>query len=242
MAEPTSRIRPRWQFWLVLLISLSGAIACGWLLREELRLERLVAREAELLRWRDEYYWLAASLATLIYVLVTGLSIPGAALLTLVTAWLFGFWPGLLIVSFASTAGATLALLVCRWIVRAGISEAGKAKLRGLGLSPEQLNEGATGKLLFVLRLIPLIPFFLVNVLMAALPIRAVHYWWISQLGMLPATILYVFAGSSLPNLAKLQAEGWAGLVDRRLLLALTGLGLFAGLLSWFAERIRRRA
>ena len=240
MAEQTGSNRSSWKFWLTILVSVGLLAAVAWWLREELQLERIVSREAELLRWRDEHFWLAAGLAMLIYVLVTGLSIPGATLLTLVTAWLFGFWAGLLIVSFASTAGATLALVACRWVARAGIPEAGREQLKGLRLSLDQLDERATARLLFVLRLIPLVPFFLVNLLMAALPIRVFHFWWISQLGMLPATLLYVFAGSSLPNLARLEAEGWSGLVDQRMLLALTGLGLFAGLGSWIAQRVRR--
>ena len=73
-------------------VAIGGVLA--WLLRGELQLDRLVSREAELLRWRDEHFWLAIFLAGLVYALVTGLSIPGATLLTLVTAWLFGFWPG----------------------------------------------------------------------------------------------------------------------------------------------------
>jgi len=214
----------------------------AWLLRGELQLERLVEREVDLLRWRDEHFWLAIVMAGLVYALVTGLSIPGATLLTLVTAWLFGFWPGLIVVSVASTAGATLAFLFARWILRAGIPEATRERLSGLGLWRDSLNERQASELLLVLRLIPLVPFFVVNLLMAALPIRTSHFWCVSQMGMLPATVLYVLAGSSLPGLQELRESGWSSLIDSRLLWALAGLGALAGLAFWYRERIRRQA
>jgi len=74
------------------------------------------------------------------------------------------------------------------------------------------------------------------------LPIRATRFWWVSQLGMLPATVLYVLAGSSLPGLMELQERGWSSLIDQRLLWALAGLGALAGLAFWYRERIRRRS
>ncbi|MFM7116800.1 MAG: TVP38/TMEM64 family protein [Planctomycetota bacterium] len=221
-------------------VALGGVLA--WLLRGELQLDRLIEREVELLRWRDDHFWLAIFLAGAVYALVTGLSIPGATLLTLVTGWLFGFGPGLVVVSLASTAGATLAFLFARWVLKAGVPEAAQERLRGLGLWRESLSERQASELLLVLRLVPLVPFFVVNLLMAALPIRATRFWWISQLGMLPATVLYVLAGSSLPGLKQLQERGWSSLVDQRLLWALAGLGALAGMAFWYRERIRRKA
>lgn len=238
----TSNFFARGRFWALLLtaVALGGVLA--WLLRGELQLDRLIEREVELLRWRDDHFWLAIFLAGAVYALVTGLSIPGATLLTLVTGWLFGFGPGLVVVSLASTAGATLAFLFARWVLKAGVPEAAQERLRGLGLWRESLSERQASELLLVLRLVPLVPFFVVNLLMAALPIRATRFWWISQLGMLPATVLYVLAGSSLPGLKQLQERGWSSLVDQRLLWALAGLGALAGMAFWYRERIRRKA
>jgi uncharacterized membrane protein YdjX (TVP38/TMEM64 family) len=228
----SSNFSARGRFWALLLavVAIGGVLA--WLLRSELHLDRLVAREAELLRWRDEHFWLAIFLAGVVYALVTGLSIPGATVLTLVTAWLFGFWPGLVVVSLASTAGATLAFLFARWVLRAGVPKAAQESLSGLGLWRESLSGRQASELLLVLRLVPL----------AALPIRATRFWWVSQLGMLPATVLYVLAGSSLPGLKQLQERGWSSLIDQRLLWSLAGLGALAGLAFWYRERIRRRA
>lgn len=238
----SSKLSARGRFWALLLAAVAIGGVLAWLLRGELQLDRLVSREAELLRWRDEHFWLAIFLAGLVYALVTGLSIPGATLLTLVTAWLFGFWPGLVVVSLASTAGATLAFLFGRWVWRAGVPKAAQESLSGLGLWRESLSERQASELLLVLRLVPLVPFFVVNLLMAALPIRATRFWWVSQLGMLPATVLYVLAGSSLPGLKQLQERGWSSLIDQRLLWALAGLGALAGLAFWYRERIRRRS
>jgi len=238
----TSNFFARGRFWALLLtaVALGGVLA--WLLRGELQLDRLIEREVELLRWRDDHFWLAIFLAGAVYALVTGLSIPGATLLTLVTGWLFGFGPGLIVVSLASTTGATLAFLFARWVLKAGVPEAAQERLRGLGLWRESLSERQASELLLVLRLVPLVPFFVVNLLMAALPIRATRFWWISQLGMLPATVLYVLAGSSLPGLKQLQERGWSSLVDQRLLWALAGLGALAGMAFWYRERIRHKA
>lgn len=238
----TSNRFARSRFWALLFATIAIGGALAWLLRGELQLERLVEREADLLRWREEHFWLAIFLAGVVYALVTGLSVPGATLLTLVTAWLFGFWPGLIVVSLASTVGATLAFLFARWFLRSGVPEIARERLRGLGLWRDSLSERQAGELLLVLRLVPLVPFFVVNLLMAALPIRTSRFWWISQLGMLPATVLYVLAGSSLPGLKELRERGWSSLIDQRLLWALAGLGSLAGLAFWYRERIRRRA
>jgi len=232
----------RGQFWVLLIAAVAIGGSVAWLLRGELELVRLVEREADLLRWRDEHFWFAFVLAGLVYALVTGLSIPGATLLTIVTAWLFGFWPGLAVVSVASTAGATLAFLIARWVLRAGIPEGTREQLRGLGLWRESLNERQASELLLVLRLVPLVPFFVVNLLMAALPIRTIRFWWVSQIGMLPATVLYVLAGSSLPGLQTLRERGWSSLIDSKLLWALAGLGVLAGLAFWYRERFRQKA
>ena len=143
--------------------------------------------------------------AFLIYVLVAGLSIPGGATgLSLVYAWFFKFWLALVLISFASTAGATAAFLIARYLLRDSVQNRFGRRLKIFNQSFE--NEGAF--YLFTLRLIPAIPFFVTNLLMGLTKIKVTTFWWVSQIGMLAGTCVYVYAGSSIPNLNTLQAEG----------------------------------
>ncbi|NVD45859.1 FAD-dependent oxidoreductase [Qipengyuania atrilutea] len=130
----------------------------------------------------------------LVYVAATALSLPGAAILTLAAGYLFGLVVGVVVVSFASTIGATLAFLSARFILRDWVQEKFGQRLRAV-------NEGVKrdGALyLFSLRLVPVFPFFIVNMLMGLTPIKVWTYFWASQLGMLLGTIVYVNAGTQL--------------------------------------------
>ena len=163
-----------------------------------------------------------------IYVVSTAFSIPGAAGLTLLAGALFGFFTGLALVSFASSIGATLAFLVSRFLLRDWIQNQFRDKLNAVNRGIEQ--EGAY--YLFTLRLVPIIPFFLVNLIMGLTPIRPWTYYWVSQLGMLLGTAVYVNAGTQLAAikstrdiltggpLAGLIAIGLLPLVSKRLLAA----------------------
>ncbi len=133
--------------------------------------------------------------AFLIYVVATGLSLPGAAIMTLVIGWFFGFWRALLVVSFASTAGATLAFLLSRYFLRDSIQNRFGGQLKKFNESLDR--EGAF--YLFTLRLIPAVPFFVINVVMGLTKIRTGTYWWVSQVGMLAGTCVYVYAGTAIP-------------------------------------------
>ena len=128
------------------------------------------------------------------YVAVTGLSLPGAAIMTLVAGALFGLLWGTVIVSFASTLGATLAFLSARFLLRDWVQQKFGDRLRAI-------NEGVDregGFYLFALRLVPVFPFFAVNLLMGLTPIRSWTYYWVSQVGMLAGTLVYVYAGTQL--------------------------------------------
>ncbi len=130
----------------------------------------------------------------LAYVAVTGLSLPGAAVMTLVAGAIFGLLWGTLIVSFASTIGATLAFLASRFLLRDWVQAKFGEKLRAI-------NEGVAREgafYLFALRLVPAFPFVAINLLMGLTPIRAATYFWVSQLGMLAGTLVYVYAGTQL--------------------------------------------
>jgi pyruvate/2-oxoglutarate dehydrogenase complex dihydrolipoamide dehydrogenase (E3) component/uncharacterized membrane protein YdjX (TVP38/TMEM64 family) len=128
------------------------------------------------------------------YVAVTGLSLPGAAVMTLAAGAIFGLGWGTLIVSFASTLGATLAFLSARFLLRDWVQARFGDRLR-------PVNEGFAREgafYLFALRLVPVFPFVAINLLMGLTPIRAWTYFWVSQLGMLAGTVVYVYAGSQL--------------------------------------------
>jgi pyruvate/2-oxoglutarate dehydrogenase complex dihydrolipoamide dehydrogenase (E3) component/uncharacterized membrane protein YdjX (TVP38/TMEM64 family) len=136
----------------------------------------------------------SAMLFFLAYVAVTGLSLPGAAIMTLVAGAVFGLIWGTIIVSFASTLGATLAFLVSRFLLRDWVQQKFGDRLKPVndGIA----REGAF--YLFALRLVPAFPFFAVNLLMGLTPIRTWTYYWVSQIGMLAGTVVYVYAGTQL--------------------------------------------
>ena len=153
-----------------------------------------------------------------IYVLVTALSLPGAAVMTLAGGGLFGLVTGTLAVSFASTIGATCAYLASRFFLRDWVQNKFGEKLHTVNDGIEK--EGAF--YLFSLRLIPIFPFFIINLLMGltTMPIRT--YFWVSQLGMLPATIVYVNAGNELAKIDSLT-----GILSPSLFASFAVLGLF---------------
>jgi pyruvate/2-oxoglutarate dehydrogenase complex dihydrolipoamide dehydrogenase (E3) component/uncharacterized membrane protein YdjX (TVP38/TMEM64 family) len=129
-----------------------------------------------------------------IYTLATGLSLPGAAVLTLIAGAVFGLLWGTVIVSFASTIGATLAFLTSRFLLRDWVQQRFGDKLR-------PINEGVAREgafYLFALRLVPVFPFVAINLLMGLTPIRTRTYFWVSQLGMFAGTVVYVYAGTQL--------------------------------------------
>jgi uncharacterized membrane protein YdjX (TVP38/TMEM64 family) len=220
-----------------------GRVAAGVLLaavmiaaylqfRDRLTLQALAQSEAQFRRFQFAHPWLIYGVLFAVYVLVTGLSLPGATGMTLLTSWLLGFWPGLIVVSFASTTGASLAFLLSRYLLRDAIQSRFGERLakfhEALG------REGAF--YLFTLRLIPAVPFFVINVVMGLTPLRLWTFWWVSQLGMLPGTAVYVYAGSRVPSLEQLAAEGLGGIVSTELIIALALLGLFPLAVRWFVS------
>src|SRR5258707_2423996 len=135
-----------------------------------------------------------AAIYFFIYVAVTGLSLPGAAILTLVAGAIFGLLWGTVIVSFASTMGATLAFLASRFVLRDWVQGKFGDKLK-------PINEGVAREgafYLFALRLVPAFPFFVINLVMGLTPIKTRTFYWVSQVGMLAGTVAYVYAGTQL--------------------------------------------
>lgn len=136
-----------------------------------------------------------------LYVAVSALSIPGAAVLTLLGGALFTLWEGTVLVSFASTLGATLAMLASRYLLRDWVQRRFARQMATVNAGMARDGAGY----LFALRLMPLFPFFLVNLLMGLTRITVRRYWWVSQLAMLPATVIFLNAGRELGKVASLR-------------------------------------
>jgi len=205
---------------------------------DTLTLSNLATQEAELRGFQAQHPVLVYGLALLIYVAVAGLSLPGAAVLTLVYGWYFGVVRGVIVVSFGSTAGATLAFLLSRYLIGGSIQRRFGDKLESFNAALEK--EGAL--YLFTLRLIPAVPFFVINVVMGLTKLRTPTFWWVSQLGMLPGTAVYVYAGSSVPELKTLAENGVGGILSPQLIVAFVLLGVFPIAVKKLMERFRRPA
>ncbi|MCF6249129.1 MAG: FAD-dependent oxidoreductase [Desulfobacula sp.] len=152
------------------------------------------------------------------YVLVTALSLPGAVIMTLAGGALFGLFTGTIIVSFASTIGATFAFLVSRYLFRDWVQNKFGSKLTAINRGVEK--EG--GFYLFSLRLVPVFPFFVINLLMGLTKVRALVFYPVSQAGMLPGTLVFVNAGTQL---AKLESS--AGILGPNIIISFALLGIF---------------
>jgi uncharacterized membrane protein YdjX (TVP38/TMEM64 family) len=153
-----------------------------------------------------------------IYIVVTALSLPGAVVMTLAGGALFGFWLGVLVVSFASTIGATLACFVARFLLRDWVQNRVGEKLSKINKGIEK--EGSF--YLFSLRLVPIFPFFIINLAMGLTPMKLWTFYWVSQIGMFPGTMVYVNAGKELGRL-----ESLSGILSPGLLISFIILGLF---------------
>ena len=187
-------------------------------LGQYLSLENFKAQQAEILAAKNAHPLIFIAGFFLTYVTITGLSIPGAAIMTLIAGALFGLVIGIVVVSFASTIGATLAFLGSRYVFRDWVQSKFGERLKAIddGLA----KDGAF--YLFTLRLIPVFPFFVINLLMGLTRIRTWTFFWVSQLGMLAGTIVYVNAGTQIS-----QVESTAGLLSPTLIGSFVLLALF---------------
>ena len=182
------------------------------------QLEFFRSKQSAIEEFRSANPLAAAGIFFAIYVAVTGLSVPGAAILSLAVGAVFGLLWGTLIVSFASSMGATLAFLSSRFLFREWVRSRFGDRLRAIDAGLEK--EGAF--YLFALRLVPAFPFVLVNLLMGLTPIRTRTFYWVSQIGMLPATIVYVNAGTQLATIKSIS-----GILSPALIGSLVLIGLF---------------
>ena len=219
----------------VLLAVAAAAVAVYLRFGDALSLAAIAEQEASLRAFQQDHPWLVYGAAFLVYVAVTGLSLPGAAVLTLVFGWYFDFLRAVVLVSFASTTGASLAFLLSRYVFRGAVQSRFGARLRAF--NEALARDGAV--YLFTLRLIPAVPFFVINLVMGLTPLRAATFWWVSQVGMLPGTAVYVYAGSAVPDLQLLAERGLGGIVSPQVLAAFVLLGVFPLLVRTIMRRFR---
>ncbi|HGH6014636.1 TPA: TVP38/TMEM64 family protein [Vibrio mimicus] len=197
-----------------------------------LTLDVAKAKQAELASYIDAHLLQAALIYFVVYVLLTAFSIPGATVVTLLGAALFGFWLSLLLASFASTIGATLAFLSSRFLLRDWVQSKFAEKLLTINQGVER--DGAF--YLLSLRLIPVFPFFLINLVMGLTPISTWRYYWVSQLGMLPGTAVYLNAGTQLAEISSLGE-----IISLPVLASFVLLGVFPIIVKWLMGKFQQR-
>lgn len=218
-----------------LLVGIIAILVAGFFLSgasEIFTLEAIKAQQAQFQQWWEASPWTVAGGFLLIYVVMAALSLPGAALLTLLGGALFGFWTGLLLVSFASTIGATLAAALARTLFQDSLERRFSQQLVRINAGVER--EGAF--YLFTLRLIPIFPFFVINLVMGLTRMRLLTFYWVSQLGMLPGTAVFVNAGRELGSLSSLS-----GILSPTLLLSFALIGIFPWLARALVALLKRR-
>ncbi len=201
-------------------------------LGQYLSLEELRQRRDQLQAFTEDHLLLMLAIYMLAYIVMAALSIPGAAVLTLAGGALFGVLIGTVAVSFASTIGATLVFLAARFLFKDSVQ-------RRFGKRLDTINRGVEKDgafYLLALRLVPLFPFWLINLVMALTTIRTWTFFWVSQIGMLPATVVYVNAGTQL---ARVDSVG--DVLSIELIGAFALLGLLPLILRWTLRLIENR-
>ena len=217
--------------WLLLavILALIGAFFI-FDLQYYLTLETLKTQQAAIDTYRSNHPVLAVALYALIYIVVTGLSLPGATILTLAGGAVFGLFWGTLIVSFASTIGATLAFLSARFLFRDAVESRFGDRLSVINKGMDR--DGAL--YLFTLRLVPVFPFFVINLVMGLTSLKTQTFYWVSQVGMLAGTVVYVNAGTQLGKL-----ESLSGILSPGLIGSFALLGIFPLLANKAVEAIK---
>ena len=201
-------------------------------LGQYLRLEFFKQQQASIDAYTVAHPLKAAAIYFSGYIAVTALSLPGAAIMTLVGGAVFGLGWGTLLVSFASAIGATFAFVASRFLLRDWVQQRFGANLRAINAGVEK--EG--GLYLFTLRLVPAFPFFVINLLMGLTPLRTWTFYWVSQLGMFAGTVVYVNAGTQLAKIDSLR-----GILSPGLLGAFVLLGIFPLVAKKIIDVVRGR-
>ncbi|MDZ7783589.1 MAG: FAD-dependent oxidoreductase [Halioglobus sp.] len=219
---------------VVLLAVIAAVIGTFfWLdLGQYFSVAELRERRDQLLAFVEANFWGTLAIYMLVYIVMAALSLPGAAIMTLAGGALFGLVAGTVAVSFASTIGATLVFLAARFLFRDAVQNRFGKRLKAINAGVER--DGAF--YLLALRLVPVFPFWVINLVMALTPIRTWTYYWVSQVGMLPATAVYVNAGTQLS-----QIESTGDILSIELIGAFALLGLLPLILRWVLRALRYR-
>ena len=219
----------------LLLLVLAAALIAAFVLldlKQYFDLAYLKSQQAAIEDFYGTSPLLAASGFVLIYVAVTGLSLPGATIMTLAAGAIFGVLWGTVIVSFASSLGATLAFVASRYVLRDSMQARFGDKLKAINAGIEK--DGAF--YLFTLRLVPAFPFFVINLVMGLTPIKTRTFYWVSQLGMLAGTIVYVNAGTQIAKI-----ESASGILSPTLFASFTLLGVFPLIARKIVDLVKAR-
>ena len=216
---------------LLILIMLTIIAFFFYDIQQYATLDYIKAKQQNIFEYYKQNVFFVLVLFIFLYVLVTALSLPVATFLTLLGGALFGFSTGLVIVSFASTIGATLAFLMARFLAQNYVQKYYKKQLSKI--NKKFKSEGAF--YLFALRLVPVFPFFIINVVMGLMTIKTWTFYWVSQLGMLPGTIVYVYAGTQLA-----QIETFSDITTPSMLIAFGLLGIFPLIAKNFVQFMRK--
>lgn len=222
-------------FGRIIVILLIAAAVAAYILFDAgqyLTLDYLKAQQHDIITFYQQNQLLTIGSYFLVYVIVTAVSLPGAAIMTLAGGAIFGLTLGTVIVSFASTIGATLAFLVSRLLLKNFVQRKFHEKL--VSINDGIKKDGAF--YLFTLRLIPAFPFFVINLVMGLTPIRTWQFFWVSQLGMLPGTIVYVNAGSQIGAINSL-----GDILSPGLILSFVLLGIFPLLAKKVVEYLKSK-
>ncbi|HEX4000564.1 MAG TPA: TVP38/TMEM64 family protein [Pirellulales bacterium] len=185
------------------IVALAIVMVYAWFHRD-LSLHGLAEREDDLRRFQQAHSLLLPAIVFAIFVAAAGLSLPVGIILSVGCGWLFGPWEAGVLVSFASTAGATLAFWISRYLLRDAISH----RVDHLMKSVDELVDRDGAFYLLSLRLVHIVPSWLINLLMGWTTMRTATFWWATQVGTLPATILYVCVGEQFKSLRSLAKEG----------------------------------
>ena len=194
----------------------------GWQYRDVLSLSALASQESNLREYQAEQPYVVYLIAAGIFLVSTAIGLPITATQIIIFGWLFPFLPAFLLSSFGATGGATVAFLASRYLFR-------DAFRRWFGGTLERFDHELQQEgpfYLFVSRLIPQVPFVLVNVLMGLTPIRLRTFWIVSQASMVPATLVYLWIGTSLPSLQTIADEGLSAVISWQLLVGMAAMGL----------------